>query len=31
MEVLICMFRGISSKVVDVETGQEIDFKEVEQ
>lgn len=30
MKVLVYMFRGLIDKVVDVDTGQEIDFEEVE-
>ena len=30
MKVIVYMFRGLVNKVVDTETGQEIDFEEVE-
>ena len=31
MKALIYMYNGLVSKVVDEETGQEIDFTEVEE
>jgi len=31
MKVIVYMFEGLVSKVIDDETGQEIDFMEVEE